>query len=187
MEEIRQLAVRMVRENGLWGHRRIQGELKKLGHRVAKTTVANILREHGIEPAPERGKRTPWRLFLRNHWEAIAAADFFTVEVWTFRRLVRYHVFFVIDLATRRVRIAGMTPAPSGEWVVRIGRQLADGLDGFLLNHRYLIRDRDPLYTSSFDELLRLGRRGADQASPTEPEPERVRGAVRALDQVGMP
>ena len=155
MEEIRELTVRMARENSLWGYSTIQGELKKLGHRVARTTIANILKERGIEPAPERGKHAPWSLFLRVHWEAIAAADFFTVEVWTLRGLVRFHLFFVIDLATRRVRIAGMTRSPSGEWAARQARQLTDGFDGFLLGHRYLIRDRDPLYTAPFDAALR--------------------------------
>ncbi len=155
MDEIRALTVRMARENGTWGYSRIQGELRKLGHRVARTTVANILKEHGIEPAPQRSKRTPWSLFLRTHWRAMAAADFFTVEAWTLRGLVRFHVFFVIDLATRRVRIAGLTSAPHGKWVVRQGRQLTDGFDGFLLKHKFLIRDRDPLYTERFDGVLR--------------------------------
>ena len=82
MREIADLAVRMARENSLWGYRRIQGALENLGHRVGRTTIASILKRHGIEPAPERGKRMTWSQFLKAHWSVLAAADFFTVEVW---------------------------------------------------------------------------------------------------------
>jgi transposase InsO family protein len=155
MDQIRDLVVRMARENPTWGYLRIQGVLQSLGHTVARTTISNLLREHGMEPATERRKHTPWALFLKTHWEAIAASDFFTVESWTLRGLCRYHVFFVIDLATRRVRIAGINSDPCGEWMLRLGRGLTDAFDGFLLKHRYLIHDRDPLFVASFDDLLR--------------------------------
>lgn len=105
MEEIRRLVMRMARENSGWGYLRLEGTLKKLGHRVARTTIANILKEYGLEPAPHR--HTHWSVFLQSHWDAIAATDFFTVEPWTPRGLTRFHVFFLIDLPTRRVRIAG--------------------------------------------------------------------------------
>lgn len=94
-------------------------------------------------------------MFLRAHWEAIAATDFFTVEAWTLQGLTRFHVLFVIDLETRRVKIAGITDHPNGEWVTRVTRSLVDGFDGSLLKHRYLIHDRDPLFTSQFQSLLR--------------------------------
>ena len=123
MHEIRALTVRLSLENRAWGYTRIRGELRKLGHSVGRTTVANILQEHGIEPAPERSRHTSWSEFLRTHWESIAATDMFTIEVWTPVGLVRYWVFFVIDLSSRRVEIAGITAAPSGEWVQRIGRR----------------------------------------------------------------
>jgi transposase InsO family protein len=155
MDEIRDLVLRMARENPTWGYLRIQGVLRSLGHVVARTTIANMLRERGMEPAPEREKQPSWGVFLKAHWEAIAASDFFTVETWTIRGVRRYHVFFVIDLATRRVHIAGMAPDPCGEWMLRLGRGLTDAFDGFLLEHRYLIHDRDPLFTASFDDLLR--------------------------------
>lgn len=90
MQEIRQLVLMMATENRSWGYKRIEGELGKLGHRVVRTTVANILREHGIEPAPERAKRTIWAEFLSTHWESIAATDFFTVEAWTLKWLTRF-------------------------------------------------------------------------------------------------
>src|SRR5262245_40415223 len=116
LTEIRQLTVRMARENPTWGYRRIQGALTNLGHRVARSTVASILRDHGISPVPERP--TSWRTFLAAHWEAIAAADFFTAEVWTARGLVTYYPVFVIGLASRRVHLLGATPHPDEAFVV---------------------------------------------------------------------
>lgn len=89
---------------------------------------------------------------MRAHWGAIVAADFFTVEVWTSVGLVRYLVFFVLDLATRRVEIAGVAPAPSGLWTSQVARNLVDEFDGFLRGKRYLIHDRDPLYTQDTSE-----------------------------------
>jgi len=117
MREIRDLVVRMAKENRMWGYTRIQGALGNLGHVVGRGTIANILKEHGIEPAPERCRKTTWREFLAAHWGMIAAADFFTVEVWTPVGLVRYLVFFVIELSTRRVRLAGIHPAPNSDWM----------------------------------------------------------------------
>lgn len=153
MRTIRRLCVMMAVENPGWGYSRIEGALANLGHRVSRSTVRRILKENGLEPAPQR--RMPWGTFLRAHWEAIAAADFFTVEAWTLRELTRFHVLFVIDLQTRRVRIAGITDGPTGEWVTRVTRSLVDGFDGFLLKHRYLIHDRDPLFGEQFRTPLR--------------------------------
>ena len=116
-KEIRALTVRMASENERWGYTRIVGELSKLGHLVSRSTVRRILKERGIGPAPERLPHMPWSKFLKAHWEAIAAADFFTVEVWTRVGLVRYLVFFVIDLSTRRVEIAAIMPVPNGLWM----------------------------------------------------------------------
>jgi transposase InsO family protein len=153
-KEIRALVVRMASENESWGYTRIVGELSKLGHRVSRSTVRRILKERGIRPAPERLPHMPWSKFLKAHWEAIAAADFFTVEVWTSIGLVRYLVFFVIDLSTRRVEIAGIVPVPNGLWMRQVARSLIDGLSGFLRGKRFLIHDRDPLYTRGFHEVL---------------------------------
>jgi putative transposase len=154
MNEIRNLTAQIAKENRTWGYTRIQGALKNVGYIVARGTIANILREYGIEPAPERCRKTTWREFLRFHWEVIAAADFFTVEVWTRFGLLRYLVFFVIELSTRRVRVAGIHPAPDGDWTAQVTRNLTDGVDGFLRGKKYLIHDRDPLYTSQFQEVL---------------------------------
>ena len=93
-----------------WGYTRIQGALKNLGHRVGRSTIARTLRATGIPPAPERP--TSWHTFLRAHWGAIAAADFFITEVWTWHCLVTFYTVFVIDLASRLVQILGSTPHP---------------------------------------------------------------------------
>ena len=107
--DIAAIVVRMANENPTWGYTRIRGGLKSLGHEVARNTIKAILKDHGIAPAPERGTNTPWKTFLTAHWDALAAADSFTVEVLTFGGLVRYSVFFVMKLKTRAVKIAGIT------------------------------------------------------------------------------
>ncbi len=154
MNAIRALAARMAFENERWGYTRIVGELAKLGHTVSRSTVRRILKERGIDPAPERSKRMPWSTFLKAHWEAIAAADFFTVEVVSRVGLIRYLVFFVIDLPTRKVEIAGIAPIPDGLWMEQVARNLIDDFSGFLRGKRFLIHDRDPLFTRGFRELL---------------------------------
>ena len=130
MLEIRRLIVRMATENPSWGYCRIQGGLKHLGHRVAVSTIAKTLKEHGIRPAPERP--SSWRTFLKSHADVIASADFFTTEVWTARGLVTYYTLFVIDIASRTVEIAGTTTNPDGTFMMQVARNLTDSVDGFL-------------------------------------------------------
>jgi len=151
---LRELVLRMARENPSWGYTRIVGAMANLGHIVGRNTVKRLLAEAGIDPAPERTKRISWRAFLRAHWGAIAAADFLTVEVLNLWGLTRYYVLFVIDLRSRRVEIAGIAHQPDGQWMMQAGRNLLDACDGFLLGKRYLILDRDPLYTGAFRRLL---------------------------------
>ena len=149
------LVVRMANENPSWGYTRIRGGLQSLGHDVARNTIKAILKNHGIEPAPERGTKTPWKTFLAAHWDGLAAADFFSVEVLTVRGLVRFVVFFVMKLKTRTVEIAGITCQPDEAWMTQVARNLTDARDGFLRSMRYVILDRDPLYTAAFRRLLR--------------------------------
>lgn len=149
-QEITDLVLYMARENVSWGYDRIQGALANLGHIIAPNTVNNILKRHGIEPAPERVKRTSWKTFLKAHWEVMAATDFFTVEVWTPRGLVTYYVLFVMHLSTRTVNIAGVTTAPNGAFMKQIARNLTDVCDGFLSDKEFLIMDRDKKYTDEF-------------------------------------
>ncbi len=142
-EEIVHLIVRMAKENEGWGCDRIQGALKNLGYYISDTTVSNVLKEHGIEPAPDRKRQTTWKTFLRAHWEVMGAADFTTVEVWTCRGLVTFYILVVMRLSTRRVEIAGVTPNPNAAWMQQAGRNLTDCYDGFLNDTRYLLLDRD--------------------------------------------
>jgi putative transposase len=144
----------MATENRDWGYTRIEGALANLNHRVARGTIANILREHGLEPAPERVKRTTWTEFLKTHWNVLAAADFFTVDVWTGRGLTRSAVLVLIDLSTRRVEIAGIASEPDGAWMNQVSRNVTDVGDGFLTGKRFLIHDRDPLFTLAFRQTL---------------------------------
>ena len=151
---IAELVVRMAQENPRWGYTRIRGALGVLGHQVGRNTIKRLLLEAGLEPAPERGRSGCWSTFLRAYWDAIAAADFFTVEVLTLSGLQRYCVFFVMELKTRRVEIAGLAPVPNGPWLAQVARNVLDAVDGFLLGKRFLILDRDPLYTRGFHAAL---------------------------------
>jgi transposase InsO family protein len=154
-EEIEALIARLARENQEWGYVRIQGALANIGHIISSTTIANVLKRHGIEPAPERRKHTTWSAFLKSHWELLAATDFFTVEVWTMRGLVTYYVLFTIRLATRRVHIAGITTNPNSAFIIQVARQLTDEFDGALNGTRFLIMDRDTKFTKHFKAFLR--------------------------------
>ena len=147
LAEIRRLVVRMAEENPTWGYTRIVGALKNVGHRVSRASVARILRAHGIPPVPERP--TSWQTFLQAHWGAIAGADFFTTEVWTWRGLVTYYTLFVIDLASRRVYIGESTPHPDEVFMQQVVRTLTAADDGWLVDHRVLICDRDTKWSAS--------------------------------------
>ena len=144
----------MAQENRTWGYDRIQGALKNLGHAVSPNTIANVLKRHGIEPAPERSKKTTWTEFLRRHLDQLAAADFFTVEVWTKAGLQRFLILFFIDISSRRVQLAGIAQCPNGFWMQQIAGNITDCDDGVLKSNRYLIHDRDPLFTSDFLKTL---------------------------------
>ena len=152
--EVVQLVLRMTRENPTWGYDRIQGALANLGHTISDTTVGNILKAHGIEPAPERKRQTTWRIFLKAHWDVLGAIDFTTVEVWTKGGLVTFYVLFVIELASRRVHFAGCTPNPQEAWMKQMARNLTDPIDGFLNDSRYLLMDRDQKFSKAFRDLL---------------------------------
>ena len=152
--EIETIVVRMAQDNRDWGYRRIQGALANLGHDLSHGTIANILKQHGIEPAPERNRKTTWKEFLAWHWEQIVATDFFTIEVWTRTGLQRFLVLFFIELSTRRVKVGGIAKVANGLWMSQIARNLTDAVDGCFLGKRYLIHDRDPLYTTEFLSML---------------------------------
>jgi putative transposase len=153
--EVVELIVKFAKENPLAGYDRIQGMLANLGHEVSDTTVRNVLKQHGIEPAPTRVKQTTWSDFLRSHAQTMAACDFFTTEVWTTGGLVTFYVLFVIEIATRRVEIAGITTSPDSAWMRQIARNLTDCEDGFLNGKAHLLMDRDSKFTEEFREILK--------------------------------
>jgi putative transposase len=149
--EIRDIVMRLARENPRWGHRRISGEVGKVGLRLSPTTVRRLLARLGLGPAPRRSGPS-WREFLRSQAASIVACDVFTVESVLLRR---YYVPFFIAHATRRVWFAGCTANPTGEWVTQQARNR--GLDFGDQGLRLLIRDRDRKYSDSFDGVLRSG------------------------------
>jgi hypothetical protein len=120
--DVEALVVRMARENTGWGYDRIVGALANSGHRLSDQTVGNILRRHGIAPAPKRSQTTSWKDFIDAHMNVLAGADFFSVEVLTWRGLVTYYVLFFIHLESRRVSLAGITRHPDQEWMEQIAR-----------------------------------------------------------------
>jgi putative transposase len=155
MRHISELIVRMAQDNPSWGYTRIQGALANLSHKVGRGTIANVLERNGIEPSPERSRRTPWSTFLKAHWKVLAASDFLTVEVWTGRGLVTHYLLFVISLADRVVSIAGITTRPDESWMLQIARNVTDSQAGALHAKRYLIIDRDTKYSAQFRRLIR--------------------------------
>jgi hypothetical protein len=185
LAEIRRLVVRMAKDNPTWGYTRILGALKNVGHRVSRSSIARILNAYGIPPVPERS--TSWQTFLHAHWGAIAGADFFTTDVWTWRGLVTYYTVFVIDLASRRVQIVGSTPHPDDVFMQQVARTMTAADDGLLVEHRVLICDRDTKWSAPVARAPGRGGhpRGADAVSGAQCEC--LRRTVRALDQRGVP
>ena len=149
------LILRFARDNPRCGYDRIQGALANVGYHISETTVGNILKAHGIEPAPNRGRQTTWRTFLKAHWDVLAAIDFTTIEVWTRGGLVTFYLLFVMELKTRRVHLAGCTPHPNDVGMKQIARNLTDPMDGFLLGKRYALMDRDGKFSPAFRDRLK--------------------------------
>ena len=148
------LILRFASENSTWGYDRIQGALANVGYPISDTTVGNILKQHGIEPAPVRERQSTWKTFLKSHWDVLAAIDFTTIEVWTKGGLVTYYLLFAMEVATRRVHFAGCTPNPNELWMKQIGRNLTDAEDGFFNGKRYVLMDRDGKFCPAFRDLL---------------------------------
>jgi putative transposase len=155
--ELEALVVRMARENSGWGYDRIVGALANLGHQLSDQTVKNILRRHGIAPAPKRSQITSWKDFLAVHMNVLAGCDFFTVEVLSWRGLVTYYVLFFVHLESRRVNIAGITRHPDRAWMEQIGRTATQDGWGYLQSCRYVLHDRDTKFCAAFRSALASG------------------------------
>jgi putative transposase len=154
--EIVDLVIRFKEENPRWGYKKIRDQVVHLGYTICKSSVKNILIEHGYDPEPDLTVRSTWHEFIQSHWDVLAACDFFTVELLAGRRLVRYTLFFVMEIATRKVFFAPVKIQPDGKYIRQVVRILTDNEEGFLHGKRCLIHDRDPLYrTEGFHETLK--------------------------------
>jgi len=154
-EELEQLIIQIARKNKTWGSRRIKGQLKYLGHNISHTTIDNVLKRNGYDPSPDRGRKTRWSEFLESHWDSLAAIDFFTTEIYTLSGLTRYMVLVSIHYATRKVEVVGIIQQAHGKWMSRKARNLVDQFSGFLKDKKYLIHDRDSLFTEEFRQILK--------------------------------
>jgi transposase InsO family protein len=153
-KELEDLVVRMAQENRSWGYDRIAGALAHLGYTISDQTVGNILKRHGIQPAPQRKQTSTWQAFIRTHMDVLVATDFFTAEVWTLGGLVTYYILFFIHLGSRRVHIPGITPHPHEAWMVQIARNVTMEAWGFLSPGQYLIHDRDGKFCPAFQQTI---------------------------------
>ena len=154
--EIVNLIIKFKKENPRWGYKKIRDQIVYLGYKISKSSVKNILIENGYDPEPDLTVRSTWHEFIKSHWNVLSACDFFTIELLVGRKLIRCTVFFVMELATRKVFFAPIKLQPDGDYMKQTARILTDCEDGFLKGKKYLIHDRDPLYrTEGFYELLK--------------------------------
>jgi len=153
-KELEDLIVRMAQDNRSWGYDRIVGALANLGYTVSDQTVGNVLKRHGLPPAPERKTTTTWKEFIRTHMDVLVATDFFTAEVWTLGGLATYYVLFFIHLGSRKVHVAGVTPHPNETWMVQMARNMTMEEWGCLSSGSYLIHDRDGKYCPAFQRTI---------------------------------
>lgn len=167
-DEIRELILKLARETGA-GYTKILGELKKLGiNSVCRSTVVNILKENGLDPGPKRGEGT-WDDFVKRHAETLWATDFFSKKVWTAGGLVEFFVLFFINVATRRVHVAGMTPNPNSAWMAQQARNMNSFFDELPERATLLIRDHDTKFTAEFDAILESEGVDVKKVGPVAP------------------
>src|SRR5215469_5901295 len=155
--KLEELIVKMARENSGWGYDRIVGALSNLGYTISDQTVGNVLKRHGITPAPKRSQNTTWKEFIQSHLAVLAGIDFFTVEVLSWHGLVTYYVLFFIHLESRRVSLAGITRHPDQAWMQQMARNATGEEWGFLEQWRYALHDRDRKFCSVFRDTLAAG------------------------------
>ena len=149
-QETVDLILKLAKENPRWGYKRIQGAVANLGSVISDTAVANILRAHGMDPAPDRKRQSSWKEFLNTHWDVLASVDFTTIGIWTKKGLVTYYLLFFMEIATRRVHFAGLTTNPDEGWLLQVARNVTDADEGFLRGKRYLLMDRNTKFSETF-------------------------------------
>src|SRR5262249_49700639 len=147
--EVEALMVRIAQASRSWGYEVIVGARAHLDLTVSAQTVGNVLKRHGMAPAPERKTTTTWKEFIRTHMEVLVATDFFTAEVWTLGGLVMYYIVFFLHLGRRQVHMAGVTPHPNEAWMVQVARNVTMEAWGFLGPGQYLIHDRDAKFLTA--------------------------------------
>jgi putative transposase len=153
-KETADLVLKQAKENPRWGYNRIQGAIRKLGHSISDTAMANILKAHGIDPAPDRKRQSSWKTFPHRHRHVLASVEFTTIGVWTRKGLVTYYLLFFMELATRKVHFAGLTPNPEEGLMLQVARNVTDAEGGFLRGKRYLLMDRDTKFSEAFRGTL---------------------------------
>ena len=176
-DDVAALVERMARDNAAWGYQRIQGELGKLGHRVAASTIRRILKQARIPPAPRRGGDLSWRQFLRAQKSTALAVDFFHVDTATLRRI---YVLVALQIQTRYVHILGVTANPDRAWTTQQARTLLMDLGERAEAFRFLVRDRAGQFTVTFDAVFRRRRHRGPQDPRRLSAGERLRREVRA-------
>jgi transposase InsO family protein len=169
MMTIVDLVMRMALENPSWGYTRIQGAMANLGHQVGRGTIANILKDNGVDPAPARDAHTRWSTFLKAHWECLTATNFPSVEDFTFKGLIPYYLLFFIDIASRKIHVAGIASHPDNAWMTQIARNVTDTHDGFLRDERCLIMDRDTKYSDAFRGIIARAGTNVVRLPPRSP------------------
>jgi putative transposase len=174
--------IRIATENPAWGHRRVQGELVRLGHPIAASTVWQILHDAGIGPAPRRSGPS-WEQFLTAQARGILAADFVHVETVLLRRV---SALIVIEHGTRRAHLVGITANPDGSWTTQAARNLLMDLGHRAATVKFLIRDRAGQFTSSFDAVLAAGHQDTGQSAAGSPSERDLRKGHRHLAPRGL-
>lgn len=154
-KEIEYQIVKIARDDVSAGYDKIVGYLSDLGINFSKTSIANILKKHGINPSPKRKEELTWKNFIKAHKELIWGCDFFTKETWTINGLVTYYILIFIHLGSRRLVISGITTNPTAEWTIQQARQFYDiDAEPEILNMKYLIRDKGSQFTEDFDKVF---------------------------------
>ena len=151
-QSIQQLVLRIANEIGM-GYTKIRGELNKLGICLARNTIKNILKRHGITPDPLRGEGR-WDQFIKAHAQTLGACDFFSVKAWTTRGLAQFYLLLFIHIKSRRIVVTPCTKHPTTDWVVQQARNFCMYVQDSGLSAKYLIRDRDCKFHCTFDEIM---------------------------------